>query len=142
MALCRVAVDRQPTGMRLQKVQVHSIAVGVIAGPRVINGIGHHACSHRVEFDIACAGEQVVVIIHRAGFLAAFPECADVAVSGVEQRTWLRASRCIKTLGARVWCGVTSSCIWLSTGTQLCSLHKYFGDYRTGRLQEWPRVLH
>ena len=73
MALCRAAANRQPTGMRLQQVKVLSITVGVIAGPRVVNGVGHHAGAQRVEFDIAHASAQVVVITHQAGFVAAFP---------------------------------------------------------------------
>lgn len=62
--------------MRLQQVDLLSVGSGVMAGPQIVRRVVEHARVHRVEFDAAHAGEQVLLIGHQASFITAFPQPA------------------------------------------------------------------
>ena len=44
-----------------------------------------HPRAHRIEFDVAITGQQIVLGIHQTGFVASLPERAGATVAGIER---------------------------------------------------------
>jgi hypothetical protein len=57
--------------------------VRAIAGPAVASRIVHHACAHRVQFDVAIAVQQIAVAIHKAGLVPPLPQGSAAVVAVV-----------------------------------------------------------
>lgn len=55
-------------------------SVAAMTGPREVRWIGDHAGADRVEFDVAVAAQQIGFILHRARFVAAFPQRAGPSI--------------------------------------------------------------
>lgn len=47
--------------------------VVAIAGPAVVGGIIRHGGAHRIEFNVALAGQQIGLGLYQRGFVAAVP---------------------------------------------------------------------
>jgi hypothetical protein len=58
--------------------------VGWTAGPAIGHWLVDQARANRVEFDISVAAQHVVLAIHQACFVAAFPQCAGPTMPGIE----------------------------------------------------------
>ncbi len=61
-----------------------SQSVPAIARPAVLARIGNHVGAHGIEFDVALAGEQVVLGLDQTGLVAAFPDAAAAAVAVID----------------------------------------------------------
>ena len=59
--------------------------VGWTAGPAIGRWIVDQARADRIEFDISVAAQHVVLAIHQACLVAAFPQCAGSIMPGIEQ---------------------------------------------------------
>lgn len=50
----------------------------------MVGGIGHHACTQRVEFDVPMAVHQILPVLDRAGLVAPFPQGSRAVISLVD----------------------------------------------------------
>lgn len=64
---------REPGRMRVDEWVGLAQRIAMEAGPRIGSRIGDHPGTHRVEFDVAQALQEVAIAADRAGFVAAFP---------------------------------------------------------------------
>lgn len=71
---------------RMRRDEPVRLAEGVaaVAGPAVLAGVGDHVGAHGVEFDVALAGEKIVLGLDGTGLVAAFPEGAAALVVAVD----------------------------------------------------------
>ena len=58
--------------------------VAAVAGPAELARVGDHVGAHGVEFDVALAGEKIVLGLDGAGLVTAFPEGAAALVVAVD----------------------------------------------------------
>lgn len=79
------AAAGQPDGVMGQAVGRAQAEVGLAGGPWVAGGVVDDRRTHGVEFDVAQALQQVVVVGYQAGLVAAFPQRSAAAVAGIEQ---------------------------------------------------------
>lgn len=82
LARCRFGIQRKVLRVRADQRVGRALRVCGVARLGVVAGLADHACTDRIEFDVAVAAQQVIVGLHRAGLEAAFPEgaCATVAI--------------------------------------------------------------
>jgi len=60
-----VATDAQVFFVRGEQAAGFTQCVAMVAGPAVVFGLVDHARAHEVEFDVAVAGEYVVLALRR-----------------------------------------------------------------------------
>lgn len=84
-AFGRGAATGQPDGVMGQAVGRAQAKVGLAGRPWVAGGVVDDRRTHGVEFDVTQALQQVVVVGHQAGLVAAFPQRSAAAVAGIEQ---------------------------------------------------------
>ncbi len=58
--------------------------IATIAAPAVTGWVVGHTGTYRIQFNIAVAGEQIVVSLHQTGMIPAFPQRAAAAVGMVD----------------------------------------------------------
>jgi hypothetical protein len=61
-----------------------AFGIGAVARPLILPGMTHHVGTHRIELNIAIAGQHVVLGLGEAGTEAALPERAGAPVGAVD----------------------------------------------------------
>jgi len=70
--------------VRLQQITCLTHSVTAITGPGIVGRMRHHPGTHRVEFDVAHAGQQIAFIRDQAALVPALPECATLSVASID----------------------------------------------------------
>ena len=78
-----ILAERQIQGMRGNVEVLAAAGIDLITGPAIVARGPDHARAHRIEFDIAHAGEQVVITGDQASFVPSFPKSAAFCISMV-----------------------------------------------------------
>lgn len=84
LSLVRVRTQGEIRGMRREHRAERAMGMRPVTRPAVIGGLLDHAGAHRVHFDIAQAGEQIIVLLNQTGTETAFPQAAAAPVSPVD----------------------------------------------------------
>lgn len=70
--------------MRLNALVRFPQSVMPVARPAILRGIIRHVCAYRVQFDVAHAGQQVILGLYHARFESAFPQATGAVVAAVD----------------------------------------------------------
>ncbi len=70
--------------MRRDELIILTQPIAAVAAPAVVRRPIDHARTHRVQFDLALAGQQILIGPHLRGFVAAVPQRPGAAVAAID----------------------------------------------------------
>lgn len=86
LAACIRPPEAFVQGVRSDESILPALGVRPVAAPAVLAGCGSHVGAHRVQFDVAHAGQQVFFVLYQRGLVAPFPDTPARSISVVDVR--------------------------------------------------------